>query len=196
LKSVDGGHSFKPINAGLPAAEFPCLAIDPREPRTLYTAACVGRTRPCPWCPLRVRDGGARWSPIKDYTPSDFTEYPYPPGDIRPIGWAIAKVRVDPFDSRTLYMSNWFGVSVSRDGGQHWSGNHYAGIENICIENVVADPMRPGRFLFSAADMTIARSDDDGRNFRLFAEAHRPANYYCSTCAARRASRRGLSSTG
>ena len=32
--------------------------------------------------------------------------------------------------------------------------------------------------------MTIARSDNDGRSFKLFSEVHRPANYYCSTCAA------------
>ena len=143
LKSVDGGRTFGPINRGLPPAEFPCVAIDPRAPATLYTAACVGADAPVPVVPLYVsRDAGASWSLIKDYKPSDFTEYPYPPGDIRPIGWAIAKVRVDPFDSKTLYMSNWFGVSVSRDGGQHWSGNHYEGIENICIENVVADPRK------------------------------------------------------
>jgi photosystem II stability/assembly factor-like uncharacterized protein len=185
LKSSDGGRSFKAINRGLPPVEFPCISVDPRNPRTLYTAACVGADAPVPVVPLYIsRDGGADWSLIKDYKPSDFTEYPYPPGDIRPIGWAIAKVRVDPFDSSTLYMSNWFGVSVSHDGGQHWSGNHYKGIENICIENVVAHPTKPGRFYFSAADSTIARSADDGRSFRHFAEVHRPDNYYCSTCAA------------
>jgi photosystem II stability/assembly factor-like uncharacterized protein len=185
LKSTDGGRSFKPINQGLPAAEFPCMAVDPRQPRTLYTAACVPADAPVPIVPLYVsRDAGATWSLIKDYQPSDFTEYPYPPGDIRPIGWAIAKLRVDPFDSKTLYMSNWFGVSVSRDGGQHWSGNHYEGIENICVENVVAHPTKPGTFYFSAADQAICRSTDDGRSFKHFSEVHRPANYYCSTCAA------------
>jgi photosystem II stability/assembly factor-like uncharacterized protein len=185
LKSQDGGRSFKPINQGLPAVEFPCVAVDPRQPRTLYTAACVPADAPVPVVPLYVsHDAGVTWSLIKDYQPSDFTEYPYPPGDIRPIGWAIAKLRIDPFDSKTLYMSNWFGVSVSRDEGQHWSGNHYEGIENICVENIVAHPTRPGCFYFSAADQTIVRSTDDGRRFQHFAELHRPANYYCSTCAA------------
>ena len=185
LKSVDDGRHFQPINQGLPAVEFPGLAIDPRAPRTLYTAACVGADAPVPVVPLYVsRDAGATWSPLKDYRPADFTEYPYPPGDIRPIGWAIAKLRIDPFDSQTLYMSNWFGVSVSRDGGQHWSGNHYEGIENICVENVVAHPTRPGCFYFSAADQTIARSTDDGRRFQHFSALYLPANYYCSTCAA------------
>jgi photosystem II stability/assembly factor-like uncharacterized protein len=185
LKSVDGGHHFKPINQGLPPVEFPGLAVDPREPRTLYTAACVGADAPVPVVPLYVsHDAGASWSLLKDYQPSDFTEYPYPPGDIRPIGWAISKVRIDPFDSKTLYMSNWFGVSVSHDGGQHWSGNHYEGIENICVENVVAHPTKPGCFYFAAADQAICRSDDDGRHFQHFGDVSRPANYYCSTCAA------------
>jgi photosystem II stability/assembly factor-like uncharacterized protein len=185
LKSLDGGRSFQPINQGLPAVEFPCLAVDPRQPRTLYTAACVPADAPVPVVPLYVsHDAGASWSLIRNYQPGDFTEYPYPPGDIRPIGWAIAKLRIDPFDSKTLYMSNWFGVSVSHDGGQHWSGNHYEGIENICVENVVAHPTKPGCFYFSAADQTIVRSTDDGRRYQHFAELHRPANYYCSTCAA------------
>ena len=185
LKSVDGGRSFKPINQGLPPVEYPGLAVDPRAPRTLYTAACVGADASVPVVPLYVsQDAGAHWSLLKDYRPSDFTEYPYPLGDIRPIGWAISKLRVDPFDSRTLYMSNWFGVSVSRDGGQHWSGNHYEGIENICVENVIADPREPDCFFFSAADQAIARSVDDGRHFQHFADLNRPANYYCSTCAA------------
>ena len=185
LKSRDGGRHFEPIDAGLPPAEFSCLAVDPRAPRTLYTAACVPADAPVPVVPLYVsQDAGATWSPIKDYRPADFTEYPYPPGDIRPIGWAIAKLRIDPFDSRTLYMSNWFGVSVSHDRGLHWSGNHYEGIENICIENVVAHPTRPGCFYFSAADQPVSRSDDDGGHYRHFAALNLPANYYCSTCAA------------
>jgi len=81
-------------------------------------------------------------------------------------------------------MSNWFGVSVSHDGGQHWSGNHYEGIENICVENVVAHPTKPGCFYFAAPDQAICRSDDDGRHFQHFGDVRRPANYYCSTCAA------------
>ena len=185
LKSLDGGHTFAPINRGLPPVEYPGIAVDPREPRTLYTAACVGADAPVPVVPLYVsHDSGENWSPVKDYKPADFTDYPYPAGDIRPIGWAIAKLRVDPFDSKTLYMSNWFGVSVSHDSGQHWSGNHYEGIENICIENVTAHPSKPGVFYFSAADQTIACSTDDGGRFKHFSEVHRPANYYCSTCAA------------
>jgi hypothetical protein len=193
LKSLDGGRSFQPINQGLPKVEFPCIAVDPRQPRTLYTAACVPADAPVPVIPLYIsHDAGANWSLIKDYQPADFSEYPYPPGDIRPIGWAIAKVRIDPFDSRTLYMSNWFGVSVSHDGGLHWSGNHYEGIENICVESVVAHPTKPGCFYFSAADQTIGCSTNDGRSYQHFAELHRPANYYCSTCAAPSRLRDGL----
>ncbi|MDX2186400.1 MAG: hypothetical protein SFV32_05680 [Opitutaceae bacterium] len=185
LKSTDAGRTFQTINRGLPPVNYNTLAVDPHDAKILYTAAGVNPNASVPVVPLYVsHDAGESWAPLKDYQPTDFTDYPYQAGDIRPIGWAIAKLRVDPFEPETLYMSNWFGASVSLDGGRHWSGNHYLGLENICIENVLADPIRPGTFYYAAADKTIGYSDDDGRTYKHFAELHLPANYYCSTCAA------------
>jgi hypothetical protein len=80
-------------------------------------------------------------------------------------GWAIAKVRVDPRDSQTLLISNWYGVSISRDGGQTWDANQFAGMENICIDNMTTHNGAANTLYMVPADHNPKISVDGGRTF-------------------------------
>lgn len=80
------------------------LAIDPRNPKTMYASTDSGGL----W---KTADGGASWASVSDALPSQ----------------AFAGVAVDPRDSRTVYaVTNsilaWQGIGVfkSADGGASW----------------------------------------------------------------------------
>jgi len=195
FKSIDGGKTFVSKCNGLPdKTEYRTIAADPIDMNTFYTAPARGvADSHIPLIPLyKSIDGGEHWTLIKDYKPSDFTEYHYEKDDIRPIGWSIAKFKVDLSEPNRLYMSNWFGVSTSEDAGQSWSGHFYKGIENVCIESIVADPLHSDRFLFAVADKTINVSKDNGRNYEVFKHIYLDRNYYCSSCACPSMHREGV----
>jgi len=98
---------FQTDQPGTAAVEFPGIAVDPRQPRT-STPPLASEPTPRAVVPLYVRTTPAPRGRCSRTTSLRLYGVPYPPGDIRPIGWAIAKLRIDPFDSKTLYMSNWF----------------------------------------------------------------------------------------
>jgi hypothetical protein len=144
IMSSDGGHSFKSANkdcreiyASIPlqlTLVIPMLYILHQAGEDMIMKS--------PWYLSTNQDGGNSWNIIKDYGPDDFTEYPTYIRTKEHIGWAISKILVDKKDSSRLFMSNWYGVSVSNDGGKSWSGNNFQGTETVCIENLVVDNIK------------------------------------------------------
>lgn len=165
LMSKDGGASFKPANEGLPVnIRYNTIVVDPSNPDMVYTVPSRrGYDYEVPLVPLYVSvNGGHTWQIIKDYTKEDFRDYPSYIRSIEHIGWAISKFRVDNQNPDRLFMSNWYGVSVSNDGGKTWSGNNFIGTETVCIENIIVDPVVQGRSGFVMPDHRPFIGDDFG----------------------------------
>jgi photosystem II stability/assembly factor-like uncharacterized protein len=172
IMSTDGGHSFKSANIGLPGnIRFNTVAVDPGNPWIVYTAPSRrGHDYEVPLVPIyKSTDGGNSWNILKDYGPDDFTEYPTYIRTKEHIGWAISKILVDKKDSSRLFMSNWYGVSVSNDGGNSWSGNNFQGTETVCIENLVVDYITDGRSGFVMPDHRPFIGENFGESYRQVA---------------------------
>jgi photosystem II stability/assembly factor-like uncharacterized protein len=163
-RSDDGGRTWTNHAPGLSKYEIGSLAHDPRDPDHLYCAAVTFPNVDPEVPPIglyETTDAGASWHLVRWHTEADLRNYPSYMS-LPYAGWAISKVRVDALDSRTLYISNWYGVSISRDGGHTWDANHFAGMENVCVENMTAHPARPGTVFMVMADHPPRVSTDGG----------------------------------
>jgi photosystem II stability/assembly factor-like uncharacterized protein len=100
FKTVDGGDSWRPMNAGLTDARVSALALDPRSPGTAY-AAVDGRG-------VFKRVDGSWRAASTGLTPASVSAYAEP------------AVAVDPQDPETVYAGLGNGVFKSTDGGASW----------------------------------------------------------------------------
>lgn len=169
--SMDGGKTFTSIMEGLPGeADYNTLAIDPNNSGILYTAPSRrGHHNHIPLVPIyKSENNGRTWSLIKPYSSGDFKDYPSYIRTEEWIGWAISKIIVDSYNPDKLFMSNWYGVSVSEDNGNTWSGNHYKGTETVCIESIVVDPKQIGKAYVSLPDHDPFFTDDFGKNYNQY----------------------------
>ena len=170
-KTTDGGKTFVKLTGGLPnPAKFLSIDMDTKSLK-LYTAATKWPKRLAgeshnniPVMPLYTSDDlGDTWHLINAYKWEDFHNYPIYIKSMDWIGWDISRVRVDVKNSNKLYMSNWYGVSVSEDGGKTWSGNNFKGIETTCIENIITDPLVSGKAYFTLPDHYPMVTVDTGK---------------------------------
>lgn len=167
-KSEDGGRTWRVTAPALSKYPFGTLALDPRNPQRLFAAAQTFPNFDPDVPPIglyRTEDGGETWQLVRWHTESDLHNYP----DylhVEHAGWAVAKVRIDTQESDTLYLTNWYGVAVSRDGGHTWDAQGFVGIENVCIEAVVAHPARPDTAYLIIADHVPFVTLDGGRTYR------------------------------
>lgn len=167
-KSTDGGHTWNNHAAGLSKYGVCSITADPQQPGRLYAAAETYPNFDPDVPPIGVYtsdDAGESWRLLRWHTDTDIRNYP-PYMTLQHAGWATVKIRVDLCDSQTLYLTNWYGVSTSRDGGQTWDANHFAGMENICVENIVTHPARPGTVYMVTADHSPKFSVDGGITFQ------------------------------
>lgn len=167
LKSADGGRTW--VNHAPNLSKYPigALTFDPQNPQRLYAAAETFPNFDPEVPPIglyRSDDSGESWQLIRWHTTNDIQHYPTYM-TLPYAGWAISKIRVDPRDSQTLYFSNWYGVAISRDAGLTWDANHFKGMENICIENIVTHPSQPNTLFMVTADHNPKFSIDGGRTF-------------------------------
>lgn len=166
-KSVDGGRTWTCHAPGLSKYEIGSLTIDPRDPDHLYCAAVTFPNHDGEVPPIGLYetiDGGDSWFLVRWHTQADLRNYPSYMS-LPYAGWAVSKVRVDAQDSLKLLMSNWYGVSISLDGGHTWDANGFAGMENVCIENMTVHPDRPDTVFMVMADHVPKLSTDGGRTF-------------------------------
>ena len=102
FKSTNGAATWSPVNSGLPDdLSIGSLAIDPRNPKTLYASPEAGRALPL--LPLfKSTDGGSNWAIVTS-------------------GIALQNLVVDPQDSGTVYGLSSRGVVKSVDAGASWN---------------------------------------------------------------------------
>jgi photosystem II stability/assembly factor-like uncharacterized protein len=100
FRSTDGGRTWQRSESGLTESPIVSLAVDPRNPRTVYAgswsfkAANQGSL-------FRSTDGGVTWAAI--------------PG----LG-GTSSIAFDPTDPRVIYITQGRGLFHSRDGGGTW----------------------------------------------------------------------------
>ena len=185
-RSNDFGKSFEIIMDGLPKdISYNTICSDPNTSGVYYTAPSRrGKHKGIPLVPLyKTSDYGDSWSLIKDYKEEDFSDYPEYIEDREFVGWAISKIRVDIERSDRLYMSNWFGVSISSDFGNTWSGNNFNGTETICAESIVNDANDSKTFMYTMADHQPAISKDNGTSYEQFIKRIPGQTYFTSSTA-------------
>jgi photosystem II stability/assembly factor-like uncharacterized protein len=165
LKSADGGRTWKSTRLG----KYPIgtLTVDPHDAAHVYAAAETFPNFDPEVPPIGIyhsTDSGESWQLLHWHTESDIRNYPSYM-TLPYAGWAISKIRVDVRDKHRLYISNWYGVSTSDDGGRTLDANYFAGMENVCIENMVVHPTRPNTVFMVMADHAPKVSTDGGCTF-------------------------------
>lgn len=185
-KTENLGKSFEKAMSGLPTgASYSTITSDINTPGVYYTAPSrKGKHNHIPLVPIyKTVDYGKSWKLLKDYKEEDFSEYPAYIKNREFIGWAISKIRVDIENPQRLYMSNWFGVSVSENGGDTWSGNNFKGTETICAEAIIPDPIDSNKFIYAMADHQPAISTDNGESYTQFIKRIPGEAYFSSSTA-------------
>jgi len=183
FKTTDGGKTWTPINAGLPAARFRgrigldlCLAkpdtlcalvdnYEPRETTKEELSSIQGYFTPGKGfikgaTVYRSDDAGATWTQASGLTPQQERLMEQHSGTY---GWVFGQIRVDPVDPNTSYI---LGVpfSVSTDGGRTYASLRVPGVDHHALW---IDPANPS-YLVLGFDQGAAVSYDKGRNWRYF----------------------------
>ncbi|MFZ2054410.1 MAG: hypothetical protein WAU81_09445 [Candidatus Aminicenantales bacterium] len=181
-KSSDAGKAWKPINMGLPEAQFRGrIGIDVclKKPNVLY-ALVDNYEKAGPAAPAEATDSygrpssgrikgatlyrsddrGETWTLVAPTTPETKTLLERHSGTY---GWVFGQVRVDPNDDNTVYIMG-VPLSVSKDGGKTFRtlrGMH-ADHHGLWIDPENSD------YLVNANDGGIVISYDGGKTWRQF----------------------------
>ena len=129
-KSRDSSGNWSSIKNGLSADEISALAIDPREPSTIFAASTpISIPANGSASIFKSTDGGANWRRL-------------PLENVR----MINAVAVDPRDSNIVYAGALDGVYKSTDGGGHWlpAGNRLS-FPFTSVNAIAIDPSRSDR---------------------------------------------------
>jgi len=119
FKSTDGAASWSAASSGLPSnlGWFSALAIDPKNPSTVYAGTGAGA--------FKSTDGGASWSGANSGLPTNY----------------IAALAIDPQNPSTVY-ADANGVFKSMDGGANWKAAN-SGLPPGRTTALAIDPRNP-----------------------------------------------------
>jgi photosystem II stability/assembly factor-like uncharacterized protein len=143
-RSDDGGATWIEINDGLGGTEggsanVSALAIDPRQPATLYALGGLANVH-------KSTDRGATWTLV--WTgPGDFP-------------W-LRKLVVDPASGTVYAVDRYAGVFRSLDGGASWSSV----LPLYGLADLAVDPRSPGRIYAASPAGGVYRSEDSGSSW-------------------------------
>lgn len=166
-RSTDRGRSWTWLREGFPpieryrwSAPIGALAMDPRNPATLY--AGIGSPRRQTWGAgtiYKTTDGGDSWQRINQ------------PGSL-PQDALISSIAIDPRDSGRLLVATQHGVYRSDDGGRAWQESNQ-GLPHRAVRRIALANARPDVVYLTLASVRgaepwqggVYRSDDGGNTW-------------------------------
>jgi photosystem II stability/assembly factor-like uncharacterized protein len=186
-KSIDAGKTWQ--NLGLRDGEqFPSLAVDPRDPNTVF-AAVLGH----PYGPSEERgiyrstDGGATWTKVlfKDANTGG-SQVVIDPTNPDVVYAALWEATLGPWEDGNSYEGTKGGLFKSTDGGTTWKQLTKGLPENVVHIQVALAASDEKRLYVtlatshesgyaSAAGLGVYRSDDAGENWSKATDDPRPA---------------------
>ena len=148
---VLGPTGINTANFGAVSGRISSIAIDPRNPSTLYVAAAGGGV----W---KSSNKGGRWSPISDHLPS----------------LASGAVAVDPFSGEVWYGTGelnfcrdcYYGAGVYRspDAGSNWRRVNEQSFLSTPTSLIAFDPRNQGTVFIGRAT-ALWKSSDNGQTW-------------------------------
>lgn len=180
-RSENGGKSFELIPDLPSQSGYRTLVQSTLEPSVCYTAEMIpSGSIDIPI--YRSNDKGKTWYPLSpDCRPEDLSRFPswhgYNPrkvGDSR-----ISHILPDNKNPNKLYISNWWGITITEDLGKHYCGNYFQGIGIICCESLLQHPSKPDLLMASICDHPLFQSTDTGHSFSTIPVRHSPARIAC-----------------
>jgi uncharacterized protein (TIGR03437 family) len=180
-KTTDNGANWTPLTDGQPSLATGAIAIDPRNPDTLYVG--TGEGNRCALCYygaglLKSTDGGATWTVITG-PPSARA-----PGVPAFLNTAFSRIEIDPGNSATLYVTTAFGATASAsnegadtatlpnlqvglwkssDAGATWRNLDPDGTQGMfSAHDVIVDPRNPNRVFAGMRTVGVYRSEQGG----------------------------------
>jgi photosystem II stability/assembly factor-like uncharacterized protein len=166
FRSVDGGTHWERLE-NTPWHPYASLKmdLDPQRDGVLYVATAVGL--------YLSQDGGANWEHLRDLDRVT-KQVPVidwgliPPGLESPI---VRDIRIDPFDTNTLYAAATpGGVYRSDDGGRTWIQIAGGMDPNEPVYVVLPDPFRPGVLYASSEISGVFVSTNRGDTWLLMSD--------------------------
>jgi photosystem II stability/assembly factor-like uncharacterized protein len=149
-RSVDSGRNWALINSGMRdyIAVVNGLAINPKNPTTLYAATTMGA--------YRTLDNGGSWERTSDGLDSLFT----------------VAVAVDPENPSIVYAGTSGGIYKSIDAGAHWKAANQglvlerrADAMSLGVNSIAIDPKRPEWvYVGSARGLFLSRDKGESWN--------------------------------
>lgn len=167
-RSTDGGRTFTAVKDLPQESKYRTLVQSVQNPDVLYTAEQF----PTQYAVTIYKSDnrGKDWYPLSpDCQPENLFEFPEEWHGRNPgkIGSAISHILPDCQDANKLYISNWWGVTITYDGGKNYYGHQFKGIGIICCETLVKHPTREGVWACGVCDHAPALSFDDSRSYTM-----------------------------
>ncbi len=156
-RSRDNGDSWTPVNSGLTASAFRCIAPDPIYPGTILAGTEPGRL-------FRSEDDGLTWRELDGITQVPGYETWFLP--YSPRAGAVRNVYAPPDSTGRIFASvEVGGLLRSEDGGETWTCQPV--IDDEDIHHITGHPSEPD-LLYAAlgyASLTHRWRDDEEHQF-------------------------------
>jgi len=137
MRSEDGGHTWRSINAGV-GGKAPMLSASQSDPATAYAATTAGV--------YRTRDGGNAWKLVWDSAARG----------------AISVPVVDARDPALIYSIASERLWISEDGGDHWRETLIPNYWGSASSTALVHPRDSGRLFLVSSDAAVFESTDRG----------------------------------
>ncbi len=180
-RSDNGGKSFAPIPQLPVESYYRTLTQSPIDSAVMFTAATVA-TKDGSIPIYQSKDKGLTWQLISvGCQPDNLSTFPDWHGtDPNMIADSrISHIQPDNADPDKLYISNWWGVTITDDLGKNYQGNYFDGIGIICCEALLQHPSRPNQILAGICDHAPMLSENNAESFAIIPARHGPARIVC-----------------